>query len=115
MANTFKNQITTSIGTSGNDIYTAGTGVTATVIGASIANKTNPAVAITISAFVFDASLGVSGTSAYLVRDAPIPAGGSLVLVGGDQKVVLEAGDKITVTSSASASADAVISVLEQS
>lgn len=113
MANTFKNRITKSIGTQGNDIYDAGTGVTATVIGASIANKHT--AAITISAVVFDASVGVSGDTAYLVKDAPIPVGGSLVLVGGDQKVVLEAGDKITVTSSASSSADAVISVLEQS
>jgi hypothetical protein len=113
MANTFKNQITTSIGTSGNDIYTTPSATTTTVIGASLANKHS--AAITISAVLFDSSLGVSGTTAYLVKDAPIPVGGSLVLVGGDQKVVLETGDKITVTSSVASSVDAVISVLEQS
>jgi hypothetical protein len=34
-------------------------------------------------------------------------------LVGGEQKVVLEANDSITVTSSVNSSADVVVSVLE--
>jgi hypothetical protein len=43
-----------------------------------------------------------------------VTAGGALVLIGGDQKVVLETGDKITVTRDTASSADVVISVLEQ-
>jgi hypothetical protein len=48
-----------------------------------------------------------------LVKAAVVPVGGSLVIVGGDQKVVLEAADVVSVVTSAAASADAVLSVLE--
>jgi hypothetical protein len=42
-----------------------------------------------------------------------VPVGGSLVIVGGDQKVVLEAADALKVVTSAASSADVVISYLE--
>jgi hypothetical protein len=38
--------------------------------------------------------------------------GGALAVVGGDQKVVLEAGDSITAYASGSSSADCVVSYL---
>ena len=40
--------------------------------------------------------------------------GGALVPIGGDQKVVLETGDIIKITSNTASSADAIVSVLEQ-
>ena len=43
----------------------------------------------------------------------PIPSGSTIVLVGGDQKLVLITGDLIKVKSSASASLDVVMSMLE--
>lgn len=46
------------------------------------------------------------------MKDATVLPGGAIVIVGGDQKVVLEAGDSITAYSSASSSADAAISYL---
>jgi hypothetical protein len=39
--------------------------------------------------------------------------GSSNVLVGGEQKLVLEAGDFLSVTSSLANSADVIVSVLE--
>jgi hypothetical protein len=51
--------------------------------------------------------------SVYLVKAAPVPVGGSLVVVGGDQKVVLEPGDAIKVTSDTASSADVVLSHLD--
>ena len=62
-----------------------------------------------------DASNRTSGSedSVYLVKDAPIPVGGSLVVIGGDQKVVLEPGDRIKVTSNTASSADVVLSHLD--
>lgn len=110
MANTFKNSISASIGTSPVDVYTAGSGVTATVIGMTVANR--EASTITVDVQVTDTSGAVT---AYLVSGAPVPAGGALVVIGGDQKVVLETTDKITVTSDTASSADAVLSLLEQS
>ena len=49
----------------------------------------------------------------YLVKDAPVNAGSSLVVVGGDQKIVLESGHSIKVNSSASSSVDAIMSIME--
>jgi len=41
-----------------------------------------------------------------------VPVGSSLVIVGGDQKVVLITSDALKVVSSAASSADVVTSVL---
>jgi hypothetical protein len=109
MANTFKNSVTASVGTSATDVYTTPALTTTTVIGAAVSNRT--ASPISVDATVTDTSGGVT---AYLVKAAPVVSGGALVLIGGDQKVVLETGDKITVTSDTASSADVVISVLEQ-
>jgi len=48
-----------------------------------------------------------------LVKAAPVPVGSSLVVVGGDQKVVMETDDALTITSSAATSADVALSILE--
>lgn len=85
---------------------TVANGTTATVIGLSLSNTT--AVAITISA-----KLNKNGSdSAFLVKDATVLPGGAIVLVGADQKVVLEASDTITAYASAANSADAIVSYL---
>jgi len=46
-------------------------------------------------------------------KDAPIPVGSSLVVVGGDQKLVLNNADHVMITSSAASSVDVVTSYLE--
>jgi len=48
-----------------------------------------------------------------LVKNAPIPAGGTLVVVGGDQKVVLEPTDVVIVQSDTASSGDVTVSYLE--
>lgn len=108
MANTFKNKITPSIGTAVTTVYTAPATTTTTVIGMSVANRTG--AAITVSVELFDTS---AGGPAYLVLNAPVAVGGALVAIGGDQKMVLETGDYLRVTSSAASSADVIVSVLE--
>ena len=105
----FKSQATPNIGTSGSPSTvtpTVSAGSTATLIGLSLANTSS--ANITISAKLNKNG----GSSAFLVKDATILPGGALVIVGGDQKVVLETGDTITAYSSASNSADAVVSYL---
>jgi len=47
-----------------------------------------------------------------LVKGAPIPANSALSLLDG--KIILEAGDTVVVTSDTAASADVILSVLEQ-
>jgi hypothetical protein len=78
----------------------------------TVANRT--ASAIKVSVTLND------GAETYLVggptnatMGADIPVGGALVVVGGDQKVVMEAADLLKVESSAASSADVVVSVLE--
>lgn len=106
MANTFKNYLTANVGTSASTIYTAPTATQSTIIGMTIANTTTNNITASV--------LVTSGaTTVYLVKNATVPVGGSLVAIGGDQKVVLEAADLIQVQSSAASSADVLLSVLE--
>ena len=105
----FKSQVTPNIGTSGSTstvTATVSAGTTATLIGLSLANTT--ASNITVSAKLNKSG----GSSAFLVKDATVLPGGALAIVGGDQKLVLEAGDTVTGYASASNSADAVVSYL---
>ena len=106
MANTFKNSFSKSVGTSAATIYTAPAVTQTTLIGLSVANTT--ASPITCDAYVTS-----SAVDYYLIKGATVPVGGSLVIVGGDQKVVLEAADVLKVISSAASSADVVCSLLE--
>ncbi len=110
MANTFKNAVSSAVGTGQTSVYTAPSSTTSTVIGLTVANITSSSV--TVDVVVTDTS---SSTSAYLVKSATVPVGGALVPIGGDQKVVLETTDIIKVTSSAASSVDVFVSILEQS
>lgn len=105
----FKSKVTANISTSGSPSTitpTVSSGTTATVIGLSLANIVSTNVTISAKLNKADAS------TAFLVKDATVLPGGAIVIVGGDQKVVLEAGDSITAYASAGTSVDAVISYL---
>ena len=106
MANTFKNNFQQNIGTTPTTVYTAGTGIQATVIGMTVSNTS----AVTIKASVF---VNSSGTDYYLVKNATIEPGSALIPVGGDQKLVLEASDFLRVVSDTSGAIDVIVSVLE--
>lgn len=107
MASTFKSKVSAGVGTSLATIYTVPASTTATVIGMSVANVTGGTITV-------DATLVKGGvTSVYLVKSVPIPPGSSVVLIGGDQKVVAETTDVIKVISNTAASADVVLSILE--
>lgn len=105
----FKSQATPNIGTSGSPSTitpTVTSGNTATLIGMSLANTSS-------SNLTVSAKLNKSGgTSAFIVKDATVLPGGTLVAVGGDQKIVLEAGDSVTAYASAGSSVDAIVSYL---
>ena len=105
----FKSKVTANIGISGSPSTitpAVSSGSTATLIGLSLANTT--ALNITVSAKLVKAD----ASAAFLVKDATVLPGGAIVIVGGDQKVVLEAGDTITAYASGSNSADAIVSYL---
>ena len=108
MANNFKNSLKPSIGTANTTVYQAPLATQSTVIGLSIANRTT-ANTITVSAYVLDSAN--SYTPIYIVNNATVPIGGTIVVIGGDQKLVLEATDALKV--SATANCDVITSVLE--
>ena len=108
MANDFKGVQSVNV-TAVTTVYTAPANKDSIILELDIANTT--ASAVTASAEVLDSSANSgAGTDAYIVKDAPIPAGSSLQVISG-QKVILETGDSIRVT--ASGACDVVCSILE--
>ena len=87
MANTFKNRTLRAVGTSPVAVGAVVAASTqTTLIGMTLANITSGVINVT-------ATLNDGTNTTHIVKDAPIPTGGSLILLGGDQKVVLMTGD----------------------
>ena len=106
MANTFKNATARNVGASATTVYTTPAATQTTVIGCTVANITANNITVTVT--LFD---GTNTTN--IVKDALVRNGSSLVVIGGDQKLVLQAAHQLRVTSSAATSADVVVSLLE--
>lgn len=105
MANTFTSYASKDVGTSAATILSGSSGVQTTLIGLSCANTTTSPVTV-------DAYVTRSAVNYYLIKGATVPVGGSLVVVGAEQKVVIINGDSLKVVSSATASIDVFASVL---
>ena len=108
MANVFKNSVTGSIGTTNTRVYQTPASTVSTVIGLSVSNVASTNISVSVA--LTDSS---ATQTRFLVRNGLIVDGSSMVVVGGEQKVVLESGDYISVVSSAASSADVIVSVLE--
>jgi hypothetical protein len=108
MANTFTRKLSQNVGASPDIIgnYTVPAATTTIVIGLTCTNTTGSA----ITANVF---LGNATANTYIVANAPISSGASLIPIGGDQKIVMITGDKMYVQSSAATSIDAILSIME--
>lgn len=106
MANTFKSYPASQITTNGNIIYRVPPLTQTIGVGLVISNTAkNP----------FSANVTVTrlGQNFSIVTGATVPVGGSLVVAGVDQKLVLEALDQVTITPSANNCCDVWLSVLE--
>ena len=107
MANAFKNRTLRAGGTSPVDVgAVVASSTETTLIGMTLANITSGVIAVT-------ATLNDGSNTTHIVKDAPVPTGGSLILLGGDQKVVLMTGDKVIITSNTASSVDVIMSFLE--
>ena len=105
MANTFKSYLAATV-TTQTTVLTAANNTQTTIIGLSLANTSASAITATVT-------LTRSATVVNVIKDAAIPAADTLVLYGGDQKLVMQAGDLLKVT--ASGATDVIVSVLEVS
>jgi hypothetical protein len=107
MANTFKNRTLRAVGTSAVDVgAVVAANTQTTLIGMTISNIVSSVISVTVT-------LNDGSNTTHIVKDAPIPTGGSLLVCGGDQKIVLMTGDKLIVTSNTASSADVITSFLE--
>ena len=107
MANAFKLVTDTGVGTSAATIHTGASGTETTIIGLTVANIVSSQIEVDVQLENND------GDNVYLIKAAPIPVGSSLVVVGGEQKVVMNASDVLKVTSNTASSADVALSILE--
>jgi hypothetical protein len=108
MANTFTRKLSQNVGATADQIgnYTVPAATTTVVIGLTCTNTTGSA--ITANVWLYNAT-----ANTYIVANAPISSGASLIPIGGDQKIVMITGDKIYVQSSAATSIDAILSIME--
>lgn len=108
MAQSFKRLTSRAIGTAQTrvDNYTVPAATTAIIIGSSIANILSEAVTVT-----FEHHDGTNFTA--IAKNVQLAAGQTLAPSGEINKVVLQAGDGLFVTSSTASSLDVVISILE--
>ena len=113
MPNTFKTVTKAGI-TSEDVIYTVASSTTTVVLGLMLGNTTTSQVTATVTLNSDTAARSGANDEANqaveLITNAPIPAGSSLELLGGN-KVVLETTDEIKV--SASGATDVALSIME--
>jgi hypothetical protein len=105
MANQFTSYVARNVGNSASTLVTVANATQTTLIGMTVANTSN--ADITASVYITR-----SAVDYYLVRNASVPVGKTFVPVGGDQKVVLVAGDALKAATSSANSADVIVSVL---
>lgn len=108
MANTFVRKTSRAVGVAAVQVgaYAVAASTQATVIGLTVANILGSVVKASV--YHYD------GTNiTYLVKNMDVVPGQSQVVVGGDQKMVLQTGDSIYVISDTAASLDVLMSVLE--
>jgi hypothetical protein len=105
MANTFKNALSRNVGTSAVTVYSAPSSKNSICIELDVCNTTNGGVTC-------DAYITSGGNDFYIVKNAPVPVGGTLQVIAG-QKIVLTNTDALKVVSSTASSLDCIASILE--
>ena len=103
MAQDFERHIHRNIGTA-TTVHTANSDDA--VIGIRVAN-THASTTVKVDAYIVN-----GGNNYYIIKNAPVPAGGSLELIDGGSKFVLQSGDALPIEADASAS-DWVVSRID--
>lgn len=103
MANTFKSYLASNV-TTQTTVLTGAANTQTTIIGLSLANTASGVATASVI-------LSRSATDYYVIKNVSVPEADTLVLYGGDQKLVLQSGDILKVVSSVAV--DIIVSVLE--
>lgn len=107
----FTNAMGSLVAATASDVYTVPNGKSATIFGLTVANTSAYPGKVSIR-------VGTTGSLKYLVKDAPLEVGGTLIAVGGSHKVVLTAAQKVEVTINSTVlgtvTADCIISMMTQ-
>ena len=104
MAQNFRRYTSNAVGASPEAVYTANS--YDAIVGISLSNIL--ATAITVDCYINDGSNNI-----YLVKDAPIPTGGSLQVLDGGAKFVVQNLDVLSVVSSDASSCDVWVSAVD--
>ena len=110
MANTFRlinNAVMPTSAGTGDALYTVGSSKTSVVLGLTLSNVHTAQVTTTVT--IIDSSASITST---LIKDAPIPVGGSLEIMSGN-KYVMETTDILKVQSNTLNSLDTTLSIME--
>ena len=110
MANTFKAKTKLNVsGSAGSPstIYTVPSSTTAVVLGLTLSNTTaSTSITVTVKMENND------GDNITVLKNAPVPSGGSLEVMSGN-KIVMEASDVLKVYASGASSCDCLLSIME--
>jgi hypothetical protein len=108
MSNTFRVKTQQNTGTTLTQVagYAVAANTTAILIGVTMCNTTSAEINVDLTHY--------TGTvDTYIGKGIPIPAGSSVIPIGGEQKVVLEVGHSIRVKSNTASSLDTTLSIME--
>ena len=111
MANTFKVKTKAAVGTSAGTVYTVPSSTTTIVLGLVLGNVTGSAINATVT-IESDTSDTETNSNVHAIKDAPIPVGSTLEVMGGN-KVVLQASDVLKIDCDVAAKIDATLSIME--
>ena len=116
MANTFKvitRDLMSASANSDETLYTTQSGSRVVVIGLSLANVHTAQVTATVKlASTTTQTSQTQNTTAHLIKDVPIPVGATVEIMSGN-KIILNAGDAITVACSVADKVSVIMSYME--
>jgi len=112
MANTLKNLLHTQLSTDSATLYTCPSNTKTIVIGMSAANILSNQNA-NFSTGIQDSG-GAAAKVTHIVKNTTVAPGGTEVVVGGDHKIIMQAGNILKAVSSDSDSLDIIVSYVEQ-
>jgi hypothetical protein len=104
MAQNFRRYTANGVGTSASTVLTADS--FDTLVGIHCTN-------ITTNMILVDVYINDSVNDIYLVKQAPIAAGGALQVLDGGAKVVVQSGDVLKVVSDTASSVDVWVSAVD--